>query len=134
MPSRCLSYLKITKGEHRDKMKTQFSNFDFVKPLPIFHKFSKRWTQRQIETEDFSPSNLKKNGKHRQKQREAKDVNTPLASRPFILLHFVGYFLLRSNHCAICTALRAAPFLIWSPTTQNVRPHSLVKSLRIRPT
>ena len=37
-------------------------------------------------------------------------------------------------YCAICTALSAAPFLIWSPTTQNVRPQGEARSLRRRPT
>ena len=32
------------------------------------------------------------------------------------------YFLCARRYCAIWTALRAAPFLIWSPTTQKVRP------------
>lgn len=35
---------------------------------------------------------------------------------------------------AICTALSAAPFLIWSPTTQKERPRSSAMSLRTRPT
>lgn len=33
-----------------------------------------------------------------------------------------------------CTAFSAAPFLIWSPTNQKVRPFSLARSLRTRPT
>ena len=39
-----------------------------------------------------------------------------------------------SRYSAICTALRAAPFLIWSLTVQNVRPLGLARSLRTRPT
>ena len=38
------------------------------------------------------------------------------------------------RYSAICTAFSAAPFLIWSPTIQNVNPFSLLRSLRIRPT
>lgn len=39
-----------------------------------------------------------------------------------------------TSHSAICTALRAAPFLIWSLTSQKVIPLGLAKSLRMRPT
>ena len=38
------------------------------------------------------------------------------------------------SHSAICTAFSAAPFLIWSLTSQKVRPLGLLMSLRIRPT
>ena len=38
------------------------------------------------------------------------------------------------RYSAICTAFSAAPFLIWSPTNQKVRPFSFAKSLRTRPT
>ena len=38
------------------------------------------------------------------------------------------------KYSAICTAFNAAPFLIWSPTIQNVNPFSLLRSLRMRPT
>ena len=46
------------------------------------------------------------------------------------------YFTLPTfmRYSAICTALRAAPFLIWSPESQNVRPFSLARSSRTRPT
>gem|GEM_PF-3474469 len=48
--------------------------------------------------------------------------------------HFfsLGSFLM--SHSPICTALSAAPFLIWSPESQRVRPFSLARSLRMRPT
>ena len=39
-----------------------------------------------------------------------------------------------TNHSAICTALSAAPFLIWSLTNQRVKPLGWARSLRIRPT
>lgn len=38
------------------------------------------------------------------------------------------------SHSAICTALSAAPFLIWSLTSQKVMPLGLARSLRMRPT
>ena len=38
------------------------------------------------------------------------------------------------RYSAICTAFSAAPFLIWSPTSQRVMPFSLARSLRMRPT
>lgn len=38
------------------------------------------------------------------------------------------------RYSAICTAFSAAPFFIWSPTIQKVRPFSSVRSLRMRPT
>lgn len=41
---------------------------------------------------------------------------------------------LARSHWAIWTALRAAPFLIWSPTTQKLSPQSSQRSLRMRPT
>ena len=39
-----------------------------------------------------------------------------------------------TKYSAIWTALRAAPFLIWSPLSQKVSPFSLARSLRTRPT
>ena len=39
-----------------------------------------------------------------------------------------------ARYSAICTAFRAAPFLIWSPTHQKVRPLGVARSLRRRPT
>lgn len=39
-----------------------------------------------------------------------------------------------SKYSAICTAFKAAPFLIWSLTVQNVKPFGLLISLRMRPT
>ena len=46
------------------------------------------------------------------------------------------YFTLPTliRYSAICTAFSAAPFLIWSPTSHNVMPFSLARSLRMRPT
>ena len=50
----------------------------------------------------------------------------------YSLFSYSAFSLIR--YSAICTAFSAAPFLIWSPTIQNVNPFSLLRSLRIRPT
>ena len=44
------------------------------------------------------------------------------------------YSALEIRYSAICTALRAAPFLIWSLTSQKARPLGFDRSLRILPT
>ena len=49
----------------------------------------------------------------------------------YLLLNFGS---LSMSHSAICTAFRAAPFLIWSLTIQKVMPLGLARSLRTRPT
>ena len=43
-------------------------------------------------------------------------------------------FFTFNRYSAICTAFKAAPFLILSLTVQNVKPFGLQRSLRIRPT
>ena len=47
---------------------------------------------------------------------------------------FPSLYFLSTKYSAIWTALRAAPLRIWSPVSQSVRPFSLAKSLRTRPT
>ena len=49
-----------------------------------------------------------------------------------ITLAWIYYFLMIFS--AICTAFKAAPLRIWSPTHQKVIPLAFAKSLRIRPT
>ena len=54
---------------------------------------------------------------------------------PLRRLHrYLPIFPFRISHSAICTAFRAAPFLIWSLTHQNVSELGSVRSLRMRPT
>lgn len=55
------------------------------------------------------------------------------AARLFISYAY-RYFFPAIRCRAICTALSAAPFLIWSPTTQKESPRSSAMSLRTRPT
>ena len=70
------------------------------------------------------------NGK-RHKKGPSKKLDRPSDIYSFLKI----YTSFSANkYSAICTAFKAAPFLIWSPTTQNARPFGLVKSLRIRPT
>ena len=51
-------------------------------------------------------------------------------------LLFIGYmvnypiFLTLMRYSAICTAFSAAPFLIWSPTIQNVSPLGILLFVR----
>lgn len=61
---------------------------------------------------------------------DEKNGAPPTRSRPAIRNTDAGQI----NVSRICTALSAAPFLIWSLTHQKVNPLSQVKSLRMRPT
>ena len=70
---------------------------------------------------------IKKIGLHCDDCRVASDLY-------FIFIYIYYTFFTLIRYSAICTAFSAAPFLIWSPTIQNVRPFSFVRSLRIRPT
>ena len=49
-----------------------------------------------------------------------------------LLPYFLNFVLIR--YSAICTAFRAAPLRIWSPTHQKVIPLGLAMSARMRPT
>ncbi len=64
-------------------------------------------------------------------KKRGKNLGSPLSYiaatnsyNPFTLI----------KYSAICTALSAAPFFIWSLTAQKLKPFSSVKSLRTRPT
>ena len=54
----------------------------------------------------------------------------------FLCVRQLSYLMLPTlmRYSAICTALRAAPFFIWSLTSQKVIPLGLARSLRMRPT
>lgn len=68
---------------------------------------------------------------------DAKKKSRRMGANPVARL-FISYayrcFFPAIRCWAICTALSAAPFLIWSPTTQKERPRSSAMSLRTRPT
>ena len=51
-----------------------------------------------------------------------------------VSVYFLPMLPCAARYSAICTAFRAAPFLIWSPTHQKVRPLGVARSLRRRPT